>query len=698
MSNPALYRAIFNPRNIALIGASSDEKKNTSRPQRYLRHHGYSGKLYPVNPAREEIFGEKSYPSVSAIPGGIDHAFIMVPAPAVAAALAQCVEKEISVVTIYSDGFAETGAAGRDMQQHLLDLIKGSKTRLVGPNCIGLMSTQTHLALSVNAVLEKLNITPGGLAIVSQSGSMMGGLMSRGLGRGVGFSKLISVGNEADLGVGELANLLVDDPYTDAILLFMETIRDAHHLAHAARRAYDAGKPVVVYKLGRSEVGQDLAASHTGAMAGADEAVDAFFRAHAMLRVDTIEGLFELPALLKGRKPALRHRVSAMTTTGGGAACVVDRIGSYGLDVVGPTPEIIAKLAEQKITINDSRITDLTLAGAKKEIYGGVLNALLQSDHCDLVLAIAGSSAQFQPEIAVEPIVEADRRDKVLAVFLAPHAEASLKLLSSAGIAGFRTPESCADAIRAWRDWRPPATIPPIDTKRSTAAQQLLDALPEGNLSERDAYSIFGVLGVPLAETAVMSNANTTVKIGYPVVAKILSPDIAHKSDAGGVVLNIADDAALKTAAQDILHRIGSAYPKAQLNGILVQRMERGLAEVILGFKRDPQVGPIVVLGVGGVLAEIYHDVTMRLAPVNLATATAMIEEVKGLAVIRGYRGMPLGDCAALAQAVVAFSQIAALESISEAEINPLIVKAEGAGVVAVDGLIIRNANPSAAH
>jgi len=188
------------------------------------------------------------------------------------------------------------------------------------------------------------------------------------------------------------------------------------------------------------------------------------------------------------------------------------------------------------------------------------------------------------------------------------------------------------------------------------------------------------------------------VKIGYPVVAKILSPDIAHKSDAGGVVLNIADDAALKTAAQDILHRIGSAYPKAQLNGILVQRMERGLAEVILGFKRDPQVGPIVVLGVGGVLAEIYHDVTMRLAPVNLATATAMIEEVKGLAVIRGYRGMPLGDCAALAQAVVAFSQIAALESISEAEINPLIVKAEGAGVVAVDGLIIRNANPSAAH
>jgi acyl-CoA synthetase (NDP forming) len=693
MSNNKLYQAVFDPRSIALVGASSDEKKNTSRPQRYLRRHGYTGKLIPVNPGRAEVFGDRAYPDITSIPDEVDHAFIMVPAKAVPVALEQCVAKKIPVVTVYSDGFAETGAEGRVRQQKLNYIIRGSSTRLVGPNCIGLLSTQTHLALSVNAVLEKLDITPGGLAIVSQSGSMMGGLMSRGLGRGVGFSKLISVGNEADLGVGELAGLLVDDPHTDAILLFMETMRDAPHLANAARRAYDAGKPVIVYKLGRSEVGQDLAASHTGAMAGTDDGVDAFFKAHGMLRVDTLESLFELPALVQGRKPGKRHRVAAMTTTGGGAACVVDRIGTYGVDVVGPTDALVATLAQKNINISKSRITDLTLAGAKKEIYGGVLNALLASDHCDLVLAVVGSSAQFQPQIAIEPLIEADRGSKALAVFLAPHAEASLKLLAGAGIAGFRTPESCADAIRAWREWTPPAVIPAPDARRTAAAGKLLAATVEKQLNEQQACAVFGALGVPQAPTAVMANPDTKVEIDYPVVAKILSPDIAHKTDAGGVVLNIDDDAALKLAAQDILTRVKSKHPQAKLNGILVQRMERGLAEVIVGFKRDPQVGPLVVIGVGGVLAEIYHDFAMRLAPVTPETAMQMIEEVKGLALIRGYRGMPRGDCEALANAVADFSQLAALATITEAEINPLIVKSEGQGVIAVDGLVVQRDN-----
>jgi len=690
MSTNKLYQAVFDPRSIALVGASSDEKKNTSRPQRYLRRHGYTGKLIPVNPGRAEVFGDKAYPDVTSIPDEVDHAFLMVPTKAVPMALEQCVAKKIPVVTVYSDGFAETGAEGRAKQQKLNDIIRGSNTRLIGPNCIGLLSTQTHLALSVNAVLEKLEITPGGLAIVSQSGSMMGGLMSRGLGRGVGFSKLISVGNEADLGVGELAGLLVDDPHTDAILLFMETIRDAEQLANAARRAYDAGKPVIVYKLGRSEVGQDLAASHTGAMAGTAEAVDAFFKAHGMLSVDTLETLFELPALLKGHKPGKRHRVAAMTTTGGGAACVVDRIGTYGVDVVGPDDALVAALAQKNISINKSRITDLTLAGAKKEIYGGVLNALLASDHCDLVLAVAGSSAQFQPQIAVEPLVEATPGDKLLAVFLAPHAEASLKLLSSAGVAGFRTPESCADAIRAWREWTPPVEIPTPDTKRTAAAAQLLKAATGKQLNEQQACAVFDALGVPQAQTAVMADANTKVDIGYPVVAKILSPDIAHKTDAGGVVLNVGDASQLKKAAEDIYSRVKAKHPQAKLNGILVQRMERGLAEVIVGYKRDPQVGPLVVIGVGGVLAEIYKDFSMRLAPVTPEAALQMIDEVKGLAVIRGYRDMTRGDCAALAQAVAAFSQLAAFEDIAEAEINPLMVRKEGEGVVAVDGLIVR--------
>ena len=691
MSSNKLYDALFAPEAVALIGASSDAKKNTARPQRFLRNHGYKGKVIPINPGRDEIFGEQAYPNLSAVPGAIDHAFIMVPADAVAAAVEQCVAKKVTVATIYTDGFAETGAEGRVKQEQVLAIARAGGVRLVGPNCIGLFSSNPSFALTVNAVLEKLEIKPGPLAIVSQSGSMTGGLLSRGLGRGAGFSKVISVGNECDIGVGELTDCIVDDPDTKAILLFLETLRDADRLAHAARRAYSAGKPIIVYKLGRSQVGQDLAASHTGAMAGADEVADAFFKAHGMLRVDTLENMFELPMLLVGKKPARRHRIAVLTTTGGGAATVADRLGTFGLDVVAPSAEVIAALAQKKISISKSRITDLTLAGTRPEVYGPVVQALLASDHCDLVVAISGSSAQFTPEITIGTLVQAERHGKPLAVFAAPHAEVALKMLSDAGLAGFRTPESCADAIRAWSHWREPSPAPAIDATKIKAAEQVLKSMPGKQVNEYDACRAFGALGITQAQSDIITTPQQKTHIEFPVVAKILSPDILHKTDAGGVALNICDAQQLAQAAENILSSVRAKHPAAHINGILVQRMEKGLAEVILGFRRDPQVGPVVVLGIGGVLAEIYKDFALRLAPTGIDDARAMIEEVRGLAMIRGYRGLPKGDCEALARAVVAMSQLAALDGrvVSEAEINPLIVKRQGEGIVAVDGLIV---------
>jgi acyl-CoA synthetase (NDP forming) len=684
----SLAQALFAPRSIALIGASGDATKNTSRPQRFLRKHGFTGAVFPINPGRDEIFGARAYPDLRAVTAPVDHAFIMVPAPAVAEAISQCCEKRVPVVTIFSDGFAETGEAGRRQQDELLKLARASGVRLLGPNCIGLLDLHSHVVLSVNAVLEHAEIRPGSTAIVSQSGSMMGALMSRGLGRGAGFSKLVSVGNESDLAVGEITDLLADDPETRVILLFMETIRDADRLARGARRAYAAGKPVIVFKLGRSDVGVELASSHTGAMTGSDDMADAFFRANGMLRVDLLETLFELPALIAGRKPAARHRVAAMTTTGGGAATVVDRLGTLGVEVVPPTAAVITNLAQKKIRISGARLTDLTLAGAKKEIYSGVLNELLASDHCDLVLAVVGSSAQYQPHIAIDPILEAPRGGKPLAVFCAPQADASLELMAEADIAGFRTPEACADAIRAWRDWRPPLETPAPDAKRVAAARTLLGG--KLRLNEQEACRVFDALGVTAAASETIKTPEQAVKLEFPVVAKILSPDIAHKTDAGGVVVNIANADDLKRAAAGILQRVRVKHPDARLNGVLVQRMEKGLAEIILGYKHDPQVGPVVVLGVGGVLAEIYRDFAVRLAPVTEDEAARMIEEVKGLAVIRGYRGLPRGDVAVLARAVAAFSQLAHLDPrVAEAEINPLLVRAEGQGVVAVDGLLV---------
>jgi len=692
MPDQKLAQALFAPRSVALIGASGDATKNTSRPQRFLRKHGYTGAVFPVNRGRGEIFGERSYPDLREVPAPVDHAFIMVPAASVPEAIAQCCEKRVPVATIFSDGFAETGAAGRAKQEALLALARRSGVRLLGPNCIGLLDLHSHLVLSVNAVLEHAEIRPGATAIVSQSGSMMGALMSRGLGRGAGFSKLVSVGNESDLAVGEITDLLVDDADTREILLFMETIRDAERLARAARRAFDAGKPVIVFKLGRSDVGVELATSHTGAMTGADETADAFFRANGMLRVEQLETLFELPALVSGKRPAARHRVAAMTTTGGGAATVVDRLGLAGVEIVPPTDAVVETLARQKIAINRARLTDLTLAGAKKEIYSGVLNELIASDHCDLVLAVVGSSAQYQPHIAIDPILEAPRGTKPLAVFCSPQADASLALLAENGIAGFRTPEACADAIRAWRDWRAPAAAPAPDNARVMAAKSAIRN--RQRLNELDACRAFEALGVRCAESEVITTPDDPVKLAFPVVAKILSPDIAHKTDAGGVAVGIASADELKRAAAAILQGVRTKHPAARLNGVLVQRMEKGLAEIILGYRHDAQVGPVVVLGVGGVLAELYRDFAVRLAPVDEAEAARMIEDVKGLAVIRGYRGQPRGDTAALARAVAAFSQLAHLEPrVAEAEINPLIVKREGEGVVAVDGLLVLTDN-----
>lgn len=690
-----VFDGLFSPRVIALVGASSDEKKHTSRPQRSLRRHGYEGKIVPINPKRDEIFGDKAYPRLLDVPDTIDHAFIMVPAAAVAESIEQCIERQVPVATIYADGFAEAGPEGLRRQEELVARAREGGVRILGPNCSGVLSTKPSSALSVNAAIEQLEITPGPLAIISQSGSMTGGLLSRGLGRGVGFSKVVSIGNESDLTVGELTDWLVDDPETGTILLFLETIRDAPRLASAARRAVEAGKQVIAYKLGRSDVGRRLAASHTGAMAGSAEVGDAFFRAHGILRVDNLETLFELPALVAGKHPAAQHRVAVMSTTGGGAATVVDRLGSMNIDVVSPSNEVVDALAAKGIDIPRGPLTDLTHAGTRADVYGAVLDELVASDHCDLVLAIAGSSAQFQPEISAGPLVRAASPGKPLAAFFAPHATAALEQLSEAGVAGFRTPESCADAIRAWSQWRQPSEPPAANTAALAAIADTISGLNGRRPNERDSAAIFASLAIPTASSVVVDGedgaAISSLDIEYPVVAKILSADVPHKTDAGGVVLGIRSGEELANAISRIRDNVAKRHPAAKIDGVLVQKMESGLAEVILGFRRDPEVGPVVVLGAGGILAEVYKDIAVRIAPVGLEEARSMINEVKGLAVVRGYRGLPTGDTDALADAVVAISQLAhdSEALISEAEINPLLVLPTGEGVVAVDGLVI---------
>ena len=643
-----LGEALFRPRAVALIGASGDPAKNTARPQRYLRKHGYSGRILPINAGRKEVLGEAAYPTLADAPGEIDHAFIMV--EDVERALEDCGRKGVPVASIYSDGFADAGPRGVERQKKLVEMARALGVRLLGPNSMGVVDLRRGLALTVNAILEMDSLPAGSASIVSQSGTMLGTVLSRGAARGLGFAKLVSVGNECDLGVGELAELLVEDPDTRVILLFLETIRDPERLARAARMAHAAGKPVVAYKLGRSALGQALARSHTGALAGADAAVDAYFRDCGIARVDLLETLVEIAPLLQGRlSPGLARagRVAVVTTTGGGAATVVDRLGLAGIEAVGPRP--------------DAPIHDLTMA-ATPRVYQETLEKLLESSQCDAVLATVGSSAQFHPGFAIEPILAASAKQsaKPLAVFLTPHAERSLLLLAERGIAAFRTPEACADAFAAYFSWVSPRNPP---------------HLPVPPLLQ-DAFDLVEALGITVVPRAVARAPGYAHPIPYPVAVKVL--DAEHKTDVGGVALGVSTQS-------DFLKVVESWGKQA----VLVQKMEHGLAEAIVGYRDDPVVGPLILVGAGGMLAELYRDFSLALAPVAAEEAERMIERVKGLAPIRGYRNLPRGDVKALARAVSDFSRLALVPGrpVAEAEINPLMVKVDG--VVAVDARLV---------
>ncbi len=678
----SISNALFNPASIALVGASADPKKNAGRPQRFLIQHGYKGKIYPVNPFRDEVQGIKAYRSLREIPGQVDHAFLMTPADTIADLIIECGECGVKVVSIYSDGFAESGPEGEKRQRKLVDLANTKGIRVIGPNSMGVISVNNGMTLSVNAVLEMPKLVPGRISVASQSGTVLGTLLSRGAARGIGFSKLVSVGNECDLGIGEVARLLVDDPDTDSILLFLEGIRNPEVLADAARRAHEMRKPIIVYKLGKSEAGRRLAVSHSGALASSARTTDAFFTKHGILRVDMLESLLEISPLVADRSPAPGKRVSVVTTTGGGAAMVADRLGQNGLELIGPSDALRDRLRRLDVEIGSGPLVDLTMAGTRKGVYGAALQELFKDDRCDAVVCVVGSSGQFHPELAVSPIIDAGKTDKFLAAFIAPEAEQSLERLNQAGIAAFRTPEACADALSAALRWSKPQEVSLAKTPEFAL---------KNSYNEQEALQLIRSLGIPtVTSSEIRADETLEPDIIYPLVVKILDDQIAHKSELGGVIVGVPDAEGLVTAIKTIQHSVTAHLPESTCDRFLLQTMETGILEVLLGYKRDPEVGPIIILGSGGVLTEVLDDVAIGIAPLGLPEAYDLISKVKGLTVLTGFRGRPKGDIAALAEAIVNLSQLAAhsAEQIEEAEINPLLVKGEGQGVLALDGLV----------
>jgi len=453
---------------------------------------------------------------------------------------------------------------------------------------------------------------------------------------------------------------------------------------------------VLAYKLGRSAAGRELAATHTGALAGGDDIVDALFAHLGIARVRILESLIEAPPLFLGTTPAKNKRVGVVTTTGGGGATVVDCLGALGVEI-GIAPHAVRKdLAAAGISGGENGLIDLTLAGTRPELVRSVIEGLMASPDIDAVAVVIGSSAQFHPDLAVAPLTGFSRTKKPLAVYLVPAADESRLRLTKAGIAVFRTPESCAESLYAYLRRRPPQPIGHRDESLAARVDALVCAAPTDSLDEVRAREIVALLGIEGPEGRLVHDRDACAEafraLGMRAVAKIVSSDIQHKSDIGGVALGIETPEASSEAFDVLMHNANATDPKARIEGILIQRMESGVAEAIVGFRRDPALGPVIMLGAGGVFADLFRDTSLRVAPVDRLTVLEMISEVSGLKAADGFRNRPPGDLEALADAVVAMSKLADCASVAEAEINPLLIKAKGSGVAALDALVLRSA------
>lgn len=684
-ADSGFYRALTDPRSIAIVGASNTPGKTTSRPLSYLRRHGWAGEVFPVNPTRDTVAGEKAYPSLHELPRVPDHVLIVTGASAAVGAVHACAELGVPVATVIADGFVGQEPESRYLRGELTEILAGSSLRLLGPSSLGVANLQRRMALTGNAAFADDALPAGDVFVASQSGSALGALLSRGAEMGLGFASMVSTGNEIDLSLGEICLAAVDDPQVASFALFLENLTHAEHLAAFARAAAERGKPVVAYKLGRSDAAAELAQSHTGALAGDDVVAESFLRSLGIARVTTFEALLEAQHLAR-RVPAGRARaprVGVVSTTGGGGAMIVDALAARGAVPTAPSADTAATLAGLGVDAGHGALIDLTLAGTQYAVIKGVLDVLLEAPEFDAVVAVPGSSARFTPEVSVAPIIESADRSTPLAAFVVPAAPDALGLLRAKGISAFRTPESCADALAAvfvrQAPGAPAAVVaPPADARTSP-------------LDEAESYAVLERVGVPSAPHVVVPVAELAdLPVPAPAAVKLVDAAVGHKSELGGVVLGVADGPELARAATRIRVSVVERRPDLAVDRVLVQQMVSGVAEALIGFRRDPDVGPLVMVAAGGVLTELYRDRSVRPAPVTPEQAREMIGEVVAFRAVDGYRDLPRGDLDALAEAVSAVSRLALLDgpAVAEAELNPVLVRAPGDGVVAVDAVV----------
>ena len=701
--------AVFAPNAIAVIGASTTPGKVGYDIFANILTGGYKGTLYPVNPAAKSILSMRAYPTIGEIPEAVDLSIIVLPTGATLKAVEESVQKGVKAIVIVSAGFREVGKKGLEVENRIVSICREAGIRVVGPNCLGVINPLP--GVSMNASFSARMPSPGNISFISQSGALCSAVLDFAADRGFGFSKFISIGNKADVDEIDLLEYLHEDADTAVIMIYLEELRKGEAFVSMARQITSGNRPtpVLVVKSGRTSAGAVAAASHTGALAGTEAVYDAIFKQSGIIRAESVNELFdfadafaykqESPLGKLRRKLPTGNRVAIVTNAGGPGILATDMTVSADLELARFSEETIENLARQLPSTANIRNPVDIIGDASQDRYENALWTVIKDEGVDGALVILTPQSMTNALGTAEAIVRVARgtHKPIICCFMGViDVSPGVKYLQQHGYPVYQFPENAAKAMGAlyrYTGWLNRIELPdsPVAHDRARAASIISECLAAGktHLGEIEGNEIlkcygFNVLPVRLAGSEDEA-ASIAEEIGCPVVMKIVSAQILHKTDAGGVVLGLMSGLEVRKAFREIVEGAKSYNPDAVIDGVLVEKMAPPGEEVILGLNRY-DIGPLLMFGLGGIFVEIFKDVAFRLAPIGRNEAGRMIREIRGFKLLSGFRGRPMADLEALERAIVSLSDLAVNHpEISEMDINPLLVHGEGKGETLVD-------------
>ena len=695
---PSSLTPFFDAAGVAVIGASGNPRKLSHGILRNLVNSTYKGGIYPVNPGSPEILGKTCYADISSVPDPVELAVIVLPAAATPETLEACGKRGIKAAVIISGGFKEVGAGGLDLEKKCLDIASHYHMRLIGPNCVGTMSLHSGLNTTfIHGVPDA-----GGIGFLSQSGAVCGGVVDHLHGKKVGFSHFISLGNEADVTETDIIEYLGDDPGTRVIAAYVEQIRDGRRFLEVARQVSQK-KPIVLIKAGRTSAGARAVSSHTGSLAGSHSAYQAAFKQSGVIEVNTVAELFDVAMAFDFQPIPEGKRTVIITNSGGPAALASDSLSVNGLtleDLEEETKETLRQYLNPSAQVGNP--VDM-LGGAEPKEYALTISALLKDKNVDIVLPILVPQALINPAEVAQAIVDASRGSTkpVLTCIMGDMSVGEARLvLQGNRVPMYTFPESMGSVLSAmlrYDAWRKKPAFKPVAlaaVDKSGAEKMLRGARQIKVLGEAETRPLLEAYGIPVIKGGMARNpvaaASLAEQIGFPVAMKIVSAQILHKSDVGGIRLNLANENEVMEAYERLFIDIQKKMPEAKLEGVLIEQMAPRGQEIIVGLRRDPGFGPLIMFGLGGIYVELFKDVSFRIAPVSAEEALEMIHETQAGRLLTGFRGQPKADLNAVVECIQRLGQMALdFPEIEEAEVNPLLVFPEGQGALALDGRVI---------